>query len=93
MEMETEKVPKKRKDIEWLKVNQQIRILLGPRKGDTDTIKEVYMTTNGSPIYFLNGDTERLAYQSFAIVLEEKARVAEQLAKEAHYQDFSDQQK
>ena len=81
--------PKKKKDVEWLKVGNQIRILLGPRKGEVDTIKEVVMTPNGSPIYFLNGDTERLAYQSFAIVSEEKAKHAEQVARVAHFEDLS----
>ena len=87
--MDTKKVPKKRKDVKWLKVGCQIRILLGLRKGETDTIKEVLMTTNGAPVYFLNGDTERLAYQSFSVVLEASAREAEQLAHEAHYTEYN----
>ena len=85
------KQPKKKKDSEWLKVGNRVRILLGPRKSEVDTIKEVFMTPNGSPIYFLNGDEERLAYQSFAIVLEKKAKHAEQVVRLAHFEDLSSQ--
>jgi hypothetical protein len=81
----------KQKKIEVLKVGTQVRILLGPRKGQVDTIKEVLTTLQNSPLYTLTGDTERLGYQVFAVVEESKAKVVEQMAKEAHFKDFSQQ--
>jgi len=83
--------PKPKKVIP-LKPGATVRILLGPRKGQVDTIKEVLTTVQKSPLYTLNGDKERLGYQAFAVVEESKARAAEQLAKDAHFQDFSQQQ-
>jgi hypothetical protein len=77
------KQPRKKK-VPLLKVGQEVRILLGPRQGQTDTIKEVRETLQHSPVYFLNGDTERLAYLSHAVVDEKKAKFAEQMAQEAH---------
>jgi len=82
----------KPKKITPLKPGTKIRILLGPRKGETDFIKEVLTTLQKSVLYTLNGDKERLGYQAFAVVEESKAVAAEELAKEAHFKDFSVQQ-
>ena len=68
-----------------------VRILLGPRRGQIDTVKEVLTTAQGSPLYILGGDTERLGYQTFAFVEEVKVRTVEQIVKEAHHEDFTQQ--
>jgi hypothetical protein len=83
-------MPKKQK-IPILKVGQQVRILLGPRRGQIDVIKQVAMTPQKSPVYFLEGDKERLAYLSHGVVDEAKAKVAEAEAKDAKWKDFGQQ--
>ena len=79
----------KAKKVKVLKVGTKVRILLGPRKGQSDVIKEVLQTLQKSPLYTLEGDKERLGYQTFAVVEESKARAAEQLAKDAHFKEQS----
>ena len=79
----------KKQKIPILKVGQQVRILLGPRRGQVDVIKEVRQTANKSPAYFLVGDTERLVYLSIALVDEKKAKVVEAEAKEAKWKEYN----
>lgn len=74
-------MPKKKK-LKDMKIGEHVRILLGPRRGQTDVVKEVRRTLQNNPIYILEGDAEPRGYLTGSLFPEKRMKIVEEVLSE-----------